>query len=104
MYGHSVIERLVLDGETRIPWQVPKVTVEFERIFYTSDKQEYSLQSAQDEGRPVSPMTMPGLEEMSKAEYEIAVESGNSSVAAEGKHLFEFCRDVDIGWLKYEER
>jgi hypothetical protein len=104
MYGHTVIERLVLDGETRIPWQVPKVTVEFKRIDYLSDGQEYSVRSTQDEGRPVSPTKMPGLDEMSRAEYETAVEGGNSSVAAEGKHLFEFCRDADIGWLKYEER
>ena len=104
MCGHSIIERLVLDGKTRIPWQVPKVTVEFKHIDYNSYEQEYSVRSGQDEGRPVSPSTMPGLEEMSRAEYETAVECGSSSVAAEGRHLFEFCRDADIVWLKYEER
>lgn len=95
---------LILDPETKIPWQVPEVVVQFESIDYVSEEQEYTVQARKDEGMPVSPTRVPGLEEMSRDEYECAVEGGDSRVAVEGAHLFEFCRDSDIGWLDYGDR
>ena len=100
----SDIEKLILDPETKIPWTVPKVTKEFKRIDYVKDQQEYSAQARLDEGIPVSPKGILGVEQMSRDEYEDAIEVGDSRVAIGGKHLFEFCRDTEIDWLKYEDR
>jgi hypothetical protein len=98
------IEKLVLDDETKIPWTVPKVTREFKRIDYVKEQQQYSVQASLNEGLPVSPKTITSVEQMSRDEYEDAIEAGDSRVAIEGKHLFEFCRDTEIEWLRYEDR
>jgi hypothetical protein len=104
MCGNTVVEKLVLDGETRIPWQVPRVTLEYGRIHYKADERGPMLGSQGYEGMPVSPSSLPGVNEMSRMEYEMAVDAGDSRVATEGKHLFEFCQDMELGWLEYEDR
>ena len=53
---------------------------------------------------PVSPGSMPGADAMSRMEYELAVEVGDSRVAMEGKYLFEYCQEMELGWLEYEDR
>lgn len=102
--GHYTVEKLILDLETRIPWQVPKVVLEFKRTSYLREEQECTRQAEQDDGVPVSPCTVPTPQQMSRMEYEDAVQAGDSRVALDAKHVFEFCQDAEIGWLKYEDR
>ena len=92
MCGNTVVEKLVIDDETDIPWQKPKVSVEYNRVHYVSDGQGSMSRSQGHEGMPVSPGRMPGVDEMSRMEYELAVEVGDSRVAMEGKYLFEYCQ------------
>ena len=104
MYANTVVETLILDDDTNIPWQKPMVTLEYNRVYYLADGQGSMLRCQRCEGMPVSPGSMPGVDEMSRMEYEMAVEAGDSRVAMEGRHLFEFCQDMGLGWLKYGDR
>ena len=78
--------------------------LEYKRIDYEAIHQNYSIESKEDEGKPVSPTSKPGLEEMSRVEYEAAAEAEDPVVVMEAQHLFEFCRDADVPWLDYEHR
>ena len=39
---NTVIEALVMDEETSLPWQIPKITFEFKRIDYHGGRQRYT--------------------------------------------------------------
>ena len=102
LHGNHVVEKLVLDAddEMGIPWQVPKVTVEYKRIDYLP----CTRCSGGCDGEPVSATTMPTVEQMSAAEYGEAVERGDPAVAPFGRCTFDFCRDLEVGWLEYKDR
>lgn len=97
----SVILKVVPDDEGAIPWQVPKVMVEFNWIAWRSSAQPTTNHT---DGQPVSPRTLPSLEEMTSSEYEEAIEAGNFRVALMDEQLFNFCKEIGIGWLTYDER
>ena len=61
VFGYSnnnVVEGLVLDEESCIPWQISKVTVEYKPVDYVSLKQPYSYRAALNAVSPVSPKTV----------------------------------------------
>lgn len=60
--GNKVIEGLIVDEETGRPWQIPKVTIGYRRIDYSSSMQLYTEQSARYEEPPVSPKTIGGAD------------------------------------------
>lgn len=104
MHANRVVEALMPDEETKIPWTVPKVTVEFKRIDYVSEQQPYTTWSLEGDGRSVGPTTMPSVKQMSRDEYEEAVERGDRRVASGERSTFDFCMDMKSGWLPYEDR
>ena len=101
---NSVVERLIEDSEDLIPWQVPKVTLEYKRIDYVSKSQPYSLIFIEGDGQPVSPTTMPSVDAMSIVEYEEAVERGDPIIARGQGCTFDFCKEMQIRWLPYPDR
>lgn len=104
-HAHGVVEKLIVDARMNTPWQVPKVTVEFRSIDYVVESQEYSERVKAEEGAPVSPTTTrPSLQQMSKLEYEEAVEVWDPRLALEAPNLHNFCQDTGIDWLIYENR
>ncbi|KAK3691823.1 hypothetical protein LTR37_018422 [Vermiconidia calcicola] len=103
-HANRVVEALMPDEETKIPWTVPKVTVEFKRIDYVSEQQPYTAWSLEGDGLSVGPKTMPSVKQMSRDEYEEAVENGDPRVASGQRSTFDFCLDTKSGWLPYEER
>lgn len=68
LWANKVIEGILLDEATGIPWQVSKVTVEYKQVDYTSTTQPYSQRSLQGEDNPVCPRSVPSLTEMTTAE------------------------------------
>lgn len=103
MHGNRMVEALVLDPDDGVPWQVPKVTLEYEPIDYKSDNQPFTVQIRESEGPPTSPTTLPAVEEMTGAEYEEAVENGDSRVPYT-RFTYEFCKDAGFGWVPYKDR
>ena len=101
---HQLIETMVLDKKTGLPWQVPKVTIEYKRVVYGEELQEYTEDSRGLEGLPVSPRTLPAVEQMTADEYIDAVEEGDVRIAPRDRCTYEFCQGLEAGWLPYKER
>lgn len=107
VYGavdHRVIENLVLDNETNLIWQIPKVTVEYQRISYTAIEQPYTTRLRKYEGQEVSPASLPDVKQMTASEYENAVDIYDSRIAPHDKDTLEFCGERCIGWVPYKNR
>lgn len=104
MHGNRVVEALIVDEETTIPWSVPKVSVEFKSIDYNSDHQPHMLFTSKHEGMPVDPKKLPTVQQMSATEYEEAVARGDPRIAPYQFHTFEHCLDMKLGWLGYRDR
>lgn len=104
MHGNRCVQALVVDEETGIPWTVPKVTLQFERIDYKSEHQPSTMNYREEDGQPVSPSAIPRVDEMTRSEYEDAVETGDPRVPRTASHTYEHCMESEVGWLKYEDR
>ncbi|KAK3051979.1 hypothetical protein LTR09_006933 [Extremus antarcticus] len=104
MNGNKVVENMVLDKATKVPWTVPKVTIEFGRIDWATECQEYSEWAKHSDGKPVGPKKLPRVEEMTGDEYEDAVEKGDGRVAPDHAETYGYCLDMGVGWLGYRER
>lgn len=109
MCWNTVVEGLVMDKETdgdepKLPWQVPKVLLEYKRIDYVSEDQAYSKHSIEVSGQPVSPTSLPDVQQMSSEEYEEAVQNADARIAVDDRETYDFCQEVEAGWLSYNDR
>ncbi len=123
MHGNRVVEALVPDDGSPIPWSIPKVTVEFKSIDYRSLDQPYTAIASRDEGLPVEPGRLPNVKQMSAKEYEEAVRrgrkrwsilcivpfadpsiSGDPRAAPWQRYTYEHCLERNVGWLRYSKR
>ena len=49
-------------------------------------------------------MTIPNVGQMTRAEYERAVELGDSRIAIDDRFTFEFLQDAGLDWSPYVDR
>ena len=98
--GTNIIEKLVADQEG--VWQVPKVTSEFKCIAYKRKGQPYTKWSRDTDGPPVSPSTVPIVEEMPSSEGKDVIENGDSAVATNDEHASAFCHETGMARSPYE--
>ena len=90
----NMIEKLVADQEGI--WQVPKVTVEFKRIGYKRKEQPYTKWSREVDAPPVSPSTIPVVQETAPPEDNDVIDNGEATVATNDEHKPDSRRETEI--------